>query len=170
MDAATKQALAVKNTATGGAKLANQVTQSFLQTSFESNKSANFTEGNMRKMLKARCERLTGRSTVIGNTVFAFDKDGVCNVLDQGNARVDFEILLQQNGVRPFDVAPVVAAPVVAAPVVAAPVVAEEVPAPKAVSPVIVPDAPVEEEIEPLEEAPVVAKSSEKKKKSIFGK
>lgn len=153
MDAATKHELAVKNTASSGGKNSSQVTSAFLRSSFEPNKRENFTEGNMRKMLKARCERLTGRSTVIGNTAFAFDKDGVCSVLDQGNARVDFELLLQQNGVRPFEEAPAVV----------------QEAAPKAVRPVIVPDAPVEDEIEPLEDAPVVAKS-DKKKKSIFGK
>jgi len=51
------------------------------------------------KWLKAKCMRLAGRSTVIGQTAFAFDIDGLCKTLDQGNARVDYQVLIAQNGV-----------------------------------------------------------------------
>ena len=148
-----KHELAVKNTATGGAKSAVQVVGSFLKAAFETPTRGYFTEGHM---LKAKCPRLAGRSTVLGNTVFAFDKDGVCSVLDQGNARVDYELLLQQNGVQKFEES----APVIKA---------ESLPLKDAR--VFTPDPPAEEVAEekadePAEEKPVESK----KKKSIFGK
>lgn len=54
-------------------------------------------------MLKARCPRLAGRTHVIGNTVFPFDKHGICRIPDAGNNRLDYEVLLQQNGVTPWE-------------------------------------------------------------------
>lgn len=51
------------------------------------------------KMLKAKCTRLAGQSTVIGNTAFAFDQKGITRVTDQGNTRLDFDVLCVQNGV-----------------------------------------------------------------------
>lgn len=117
-----------------------------------------FNEENMApsQMLAAQCKRLAGRSTVIGNTVFAFDKDGICRVINHSNVIYDFAILLRQNGVivldpitlRPLDPTvdgdPVVEAPEV--PPVAPPVdetTSIEPPAPLEVVPVEVTEPPV---------------------------
>lgn len=57
----------------------------------------------VKNMLKAKCIRLSGHNLVIGNTVFSFDKDGLAETPDLGNARYDFEALLKLHGVHVFD-------------------------------------------------------------------
>ena len=51
--------------------------------------------------MKAQCKRLADRSVLVGKTVFAFDRDGVCDVKAQGRGgyTVDFAELLKLNGV-----------------------------------------------------------------------
>lgn len=115
-----KIAGAIRNAANGTPKNYAQVSNSFLKAAFDTPKRGYFTEG---PMLKAKSMRLAGKSTVVGNTVFSFDKEGICKVIDQGNARLDFEVLIQQNGVQKVE--DVVAAPAADA-VVVAPVVVEQ--------------------------------------------
>lgn len=119
MNADNKQALSIKHAASSASKNAYQVTGSFIKSSFEEKQPV-----WLRKviMLKARCLRLAGQTTVIGSTVFSFDVSGVCSVENLGNAKVDFDILLQQNGVLPFEeevkpVLPVVEQDVITPPV-----------------------------------------------------
>jgi len=52
--------------------------------------------------MKARCKRLAGRTVVVGNTAFAFDKQGICAVKPRGRAteRSDFNMLLKMSGVE----------------------------------------------------------------------
>lgn len=58
------------------------------------------TEG---PMLKAQCKRLAGRAHVINNTVFRFDENGICRLIDQGYDGAAFELLCKQNGVVRLD-------------------------------------------------------------------
>lgn len=53
-------------------------------------------------MRKAYCKRLAGRETVIGNTVFKFDKDGICKFKNTyvSTCFEDFDKLCQMNGVK----------------------------------------------------------------------
>lgn len=81
------------------------------------------------KLLKAFRKGFAGRACVIGNTVFNFDKDGICRVIDQGNARLDYEVFCRMNGVVPLtdDEQPVVpAASIPVAAVGPAPMATEE--------------------------------------------
>jgi hypothetical protein len=105
-----------------------------------------FTEG---AMLKAQCKRLTNQCTVIGNTVFRFDKNGITRTINQANVLYDFNELLKQNGVielnddeTPKGTASPAAVP---PPAVTAPVV--ESPAP--VTPPV-----LDEQLEEMEAAP----------------
>lgn len=76
-----------------------------LMSSLAKQFTAPTTPGYFREgpMLKAMCKRLAGRTTVIGNTVFTFDKAGICRIINQGNTALDYEFLLKQNGVHKLD-------------------------------------------------------------------
>jgi hypothetical protein len=51
--------------------------------------------------LIAYCKRLASRNITVGNTLFKFNKNGRTSVLDLGNNRLDYAILLRMNGVTP---------------------------------------------------------------------
>jgi hypothetical protein len=90
------------------------------------------TEGSM---LKAQCKRLAKRVHVIGNTVFRFDAEGICRVVDQGFNASDFDMLCKQHGVVRLDTEtelPVGVAP----PAPAAVEAPKQIEAPKASAPV----------------------------------
>lgn len=134
-----------------------------------------FTEENMSKtqLLVAQCKRLTGRATVIGNTVFTFDKNGITRVISQANNVYDFNMLLRQNGVvhldpntlQPLEMTkaedPVILPP--ADPVVVEPIVIPPA-APAVVEPIVQPAASptvTEPVIEPPAALPVVTVSGQ---------
>lgn len=63
-----------------------------------------FTEGMMNaKILKAQCKRMAGRATIIGNTAFKFDRNGICRIANEANVSLDFKVLCRQNGVIELD-------------------------------------------------------------------
>src|SRR5258706_16057376 len=118
---------ALKSSADAAPKTPEAVRWSFLKkAAFEQAPLGYFTEANMSvKKLQACWPAMANKTTVINNTVFAFDKNGVCTVLDEGNTRLDYELLLQKRHVQPWPLQPVPAAvpasveePQAAAPVV----------------------------------------------------
>ena len=54
-------------------------------------------------VLRAQCKRMAQRTLVVGNTVFAFNKDGVAEVRDVGNTRVDYGMLIKRPGVSALE-------------------------------------------------------------------
>jgi len=125
-----------------------------MKNAFDVPRIGYFKEG---PMLRAQCKRLAGRSTVVGGTVFTFNDEGVCSVIDQANAKVDFETLCAQNGVSVYTDAPAVVAPV--APVA----VKEEL---KAVISEAVDDEEAEEDDSFTKDKSVKSEKSDSKKKS----
>ena len=166
------------------AQAAMSVAKNFTQPT----KPGYFTEENMSKtqLLVAQCKRLAGRATVIGNTVFTFDKNGIARIISQANNVYDFNVLLRQNGVvqldadtlQPLDVTapdpivePVILPPIIVEPVVmppADPVVVEPVIEPPAAPPVVTVSgqaaetAPVAEVVQVENKASAKAPSAEK--------
>ena len=136
--------------------------------------------------MKAKCIRLADRSVLVGKTVFAFDRFGLCVVIPDGRGgySVDFANLLKLNGVKEVkDVAP---APSVPAALVPKPALASKLtPAPKpapppAPAPKLAPAPPVSipvfgkmvvaklekvDELAPTSDPVVVSKSVEKDEK-----
>lgn len=51
------------------------------------------------KMIKIQCKRLAGRTDVVGNTIFKFNKDGIATVPDVGRTRDDVDLICRKNGV-----------------------------------------------------------------------
>lgn len=124
----------------------------------------------MSQILIASCPRLRGQTTVIGNTAFSFDKEGICRKSNEGNVSIDFELLCAKNGVTRLDDDLVVVAPTVPLDVEDAPfepVTAQDIAPPGAevheVAPVVE-EAPVAEEVPPAD--PIVADADPKMKKS----
>ena len=52
-------------------------------------------------MLKAFSKKYKGRAILVGKTSFSFNEDGLCEVEDVGNVRLDYEALLTKNHVNP---------------------------------------------------------------------
>lgn len=84
-----------------GAKTPGQVGMGMKNMFFQTNKPGYFTEENMAKakILRAKCPRMAGMSTVIGNTVFSFDAEGMCRKISEGHSLYDFDVLCSLNGV-----------------------------------------------------------------------
>ena len=62
-------------------------------------KSGKYPVENEIQMLRAKCNRLAGRTLVIDTTVFKFDGKGECAVESLSNAPLAFAKLLKMNGV-----------------------------------------------------------------------
>lgn len=124
--------------------------------------------------MKAQCKRLADRSVLVGKTVFAFDRDGVCDVKAQGRGgyTVDFAELLKLNGVfeikEPVEpIEPIEDEPIKAEPIKAEPIeekVDVEVSSPDPVEATSEPVAPPAEE-EKAEAPPKKIKRHRRKKK-----
>ncbi len=51
-------------------------------------------------MLKAYCKRLSGRTVVIGATVFKFNEQGMSEVINNGRNQPDFDALMKMHGME----------------------------------------------------------------------
>jgi hypothetical protein len=90
-----RKALQKKEVNEAPRRSAGQVLTSFLSNAFSEQEQIR-SVGKMPEMLKAQWRGMAGRTAVIGNTVFAFDSDGICEVPNWGNTLLDFELLLSR--------------------------------------------------------------------------
>lgn len=89
--------------ATASGKTVGQVLSGIRKNVTNPTRKGYFTEGDMIKVLRAQYKPLAGRTDVINNTLFVFDKNGITRVLDQGNTRNDFNVLLGRHGCVELD-------------------------------------------------------------------
>jgi len=112
--------------------------------------------------MKAFCKGLKDRQVVVGNTVFSFDLEGLCEVSSTATptASADFKALLKMTGVKE------VKAVVVEKPVVVKKAIPKKPSPPKAVMKELPKEEPKEEEVKPLLKEKKEVKPFSRKKKT----